>query len=50
MTNDNWCAEESDDPLYADLRNFYKPDWSDRSAIDNQTASALIWAPIIILT
>jgi hypothetical protein len=42
--------KETDDPVYADRRNFYKPDWYDRSAIDNQTASALIWTPLITLT
>jgi hypothetical protein len=50
MTNDGLFAEETDDPLYADRRNFYKPNRYDRSAIDNQTASALIWTPIITLT
>jgi hypothetical protein len=47
MTNDDCPTEETDDPLYADRRNFYKSDRYDRSAIDNQTASALIWTPII---
>jgi hypothetical protein len=29
MRNDNWSAEEIDDPLYADRRNFYKVEkWS----------------------
>jgi hypothetical protein len=29
MTNDGWSAEETDDPLYADRRNFYKVEkWS----------------------
>ena len=29
MTNDDWSAEETDDPLYADRRNFYKVEkWS----------------------
>jgi hypothetical protein len=29
MTDDNWSAEETDDPLYADRRNFYKVEkWS----------------------
>ena len=29
MTNDDWSAEETDDPIYADRRNFYKVEkWS----------------------
>ena len=29
MTADNWSAEETDDPLYPDRRNFYKVEkWS----------------------
>jgi hypothetical protein len=29
MTADNWSHEETDDPLYADRRNFYKVEkWS----------------------
>ena len=29
MPDDNWSHEETDDPLYADRRNFYKVEkWS----------------------
>jgi hypothetical protein len=29
MTHNDWSAEETDDPLYADRRNFYKVEkWS----------------------
>jgi hypothetical protein len=29
MTNDDWSHEETDDPLHADRRNFYKVEkWS----------------------
>ena len=29
MTDDDWSHEETDDPLYADRRNFYKVEkWS----------------------
>jgi hypothetical protein len=37
MTNDDWPAEETDDQLYADRRNFYKIEkWSkDGQRIEN---------------
>ena len=41
MTNDNWSAEETDDPLYADRRNFYKVEkWSK----DGQRIEELLFA------
>jgi hypothetical protein len=37
MPDDNWSDEETDDPLYADDRNFYKVEkWTfDRSKVDS---------------
>jgi hypothetical protein len=41
MTNDDWSAEETDDPLYADRRNFYKVEkWSR----DGQRIEELLFA------
>jgi hypothetical protein len=41
MTNDDWSAEETDDPLYADRRNFYKVEkWSK----DGQRIEELLFA------
>ena len=41
MTADNWSHEETDDPLHADLRNFYKVEkWSR----DGQRVEELLFA------
>jgi hypothetical protein len=37
----DWCDEETDDPLYADDRNFYKVEkWSK----DDQRVERMLWA------
>jgi hypothetical protein len=41
MTNDDWSYEETDDPLYADRRDFYKVEnWSR----DGQRIGELLFA------
>ena len=41
MTADDWSHEETDDPLYADRRNFYKVEkWSR----DGQRVEELLFA------